>query len=199
MTTPTGANGLERWRGAAFAAGNVATLSPPCAAEVMTRTTCYSAFVEQDWGLTGEEAGLREGLEEGESDVDADPVPQLRQSIMSNSSGIGNSRILAKSVPIVNSMVGGLGVFGGVAGCLGAWQGVWGAWQGVWRHCREVLWVGHVCMAGGPCLHGRWAMSAWQVGHVCMAGGTCLHGRWDMSAWQVGHVCMAGGTCLHGR
>ena len=117
----------------------------------MTRTTCYSPFVEQDWGLTGEEAGLREGLEEGESDVDADPVPQLRQSIMSSdSSGIGNSRILAKSVPIVNSMVGGLGgvwgrgrVFGGVAGCLGAWQGVW-------RHCREVLWVGHVCMAGGP-------------------------------------------------
>ena len=156
MTTPTGANGLERWRGAAFAAGNVATLSPPCAAEVMTQTTCYSAFVEQDWGLTGEEAGLREGLEEGESDVDADPVPQLRQSIMSNSSGIGNSRILAKSVPIVNSMVGGLGVFGGVAGCLEALQG------GV---------------VGGTCLHGRWDMSAWQVGHVCMAGGTCLHGR----------------------
>ena len=110
----------------------------------MTRTTCYSPFVEQDWGLTGEEAGLREGLEEGESDVDADPVPQLRQSIMSSdSSGIGNSRILAKSVPIVNSMVGGLGgvwgrgrVFGGMAGCLETLQG------GV---------------VGGTCLHGRWA------------------------------------------
>lgn len=100
----------------------------------MARTTCYSPFVEQDWGLTGEEAGLREGMEEGESDVDADPVPQLRQSIMSNSSGIGNSRILAKSVPIVNSMVGGLGgvwgrgrVFGGVAGRCCGWD--MSAWQ----------------------------------------------------------------------
>lgn len=104
---------------------------------------CYLACVEQDSRLTGEEVGLREGLEEGESEVDADPVPQLRQSIMSDSSDIGNSRILAKSVPIVNSMVGGwVHVFGGGAGCLGAGQSVWG-------RGREMLWVGHV--------HGRWA------------------------------------------
>ena len=62
-------------------------------------------LLEHNSDLTRREAELEAELEE----VDADPVPQLRQSIMSDTSGVGNSRILAKSVPIVNSMVGGAG------------------------------------------------------------------------------------------
>ena len=89
--------------------------------------------------------------------MDADPVPQFRQSIMSDTSDVGSSRILAKSIPIVNSMVGGRGM-------------CWGWGRDVYMGRGMCEWVGEE----GTCLHGGGACPSMQVStdqYLCSVAG----------------------------